>query len=59
MTKHVYLMEEDGTGTRRNVYPITDVNAIIGFNSSKGDLLSKITELENRLTALEKKVNYH
>ncbi len=52
-------MEEDGTGTRRNVYPITDVNAIIGFNSSKGDLLSKITELENRLTALEKKVNYH
>ena len=52
-------MEEDGTGTRHNVYPITDVNAIIGFNSSKGDLLSKITELENRLTALEKKVNYH
>lgn len=59
MAKHVYLMEEDGTGTRHNVYPITDINAIIGLNDSNGDLLSKIKEIDDRLTALEKKVNYH
>lgn len=59
MAKHIYLMEKDDTGSRHNVYPITDISAIIGLNNSKGDLLSQIKEIDTRLTALEEKVNYH
>ena len=55
---HVYLMQEDSSGDKRTVYPVTDVSAIIGLNNSKGDLLSQIQSIEKRLTALEEKVNY-
>ena len=56
---HVYLMQEDGSGRKRTVYPVTDVSAIIGLGNSKGDLLSQIQNIEKRLTALENKVNYY
>ena len=56
---HVYLMQEDGSGNKRTVYPVTDVNAIIGLGDSQGDLLTQIKDINKRLTALEKKVNYY
>ncbi|MBV0920958.1 DUF4988 domain-containing protein [Limosilactobacillus reuteri] len=58
MNQHVYLMEEDENG-KHTVYPVTDVNAIIGLGDSKGELLDRINSLEQRIAALEKKVNYH
>lgn len=56
---HVYLMQEDESGEKRTVYPVTDVNAIIGLGDSQGDLLTQIKDINKRLTALEKKVNYY
>lgn len=56
---HVYLMQEDESGNKRTVYPVTDVNAIIGLGDSQGDLLTQIKDINKRLTALEKKVNYY
>lgn len=56
---HVYLMQEDGSGNKQTVYPVTDVNAIIGLGDKQGGLLAQIQDIDNRLTALEKKVNYH
>lgn len=56
---HVYLMQDDGTGGKRTVYPVTDVNAIIGLGNSKGDLISRIDDIDKRLKALETKINYH
>lgn len=56
---HVYLMQEDKSGNKRTVYPVTDVNAIIGLGDSKGDLLSRIDDIDKRLKALENKINYH
>lgn len=56
---HVYLMQEDGSGNKRTVYPVTDVNAIIGLGDKQGDLLTQIKDINKRLTALEKKVNYY
>lgn len=56
---HVYLMQEDESGNKRTVYPVTDVNAIIGLGDKQGDLLDQVKSLNKRLTALENKVNYH
>lgn len=56
---HIYLMQEDESGEKRTVYPVTDVNAIIGLGDSQGDLLTQIKDINKRLTALEKKVNYY
>lgn len=56
---HVYLMQEDESGNKRTVYPVTDVNAIIGLGDAQGDLLDQVKSLNKRLTALENKVNYH
>lgn len=56
---HVYLMQEDGSGNKRTVYPVTDVSAIIGLGDAQGDLLDQVKSLNKRLTALENKVNYH
>lgn len=56
---HVYLMQEDESGNKRTVYPVTDVNAIIGLGDKQGDLLTQIKDINKRLTALEKKVNYY
>ena len=56
---HVYLMQEDGSGGKRTVYPVTDVSAIIGLGDAQGDLLDQVKSLNKRLTALENKVNYH
>ena len=56
---HVYLMQEDNSGNKRTVYPVTDVNAIIGLGDKQGDLLDQVKSLNKRLTALENKVNYH
>lgn len=56
---HVYLMQEDKSGNKRTVYPVTDVNAIIGLGDAQGDLLDQVKSLNKRLTALENKVNYH
>lgn len=56
---HIYLIQEDKSGIKRTVYPVTDVNAIIGLGDKQGDLLTQIHDMNNRLTALEKKVNYH
>ena len=56
---HVYLMQEDESGEKRTVYPVTDVNAIIGLGDKQGDLLDQVKSLNKRLTALENKVNYH
>lgn len=56
---HVYLMQEDESGEKRTVYPVTDVNAIIGLGDKQGDLLTQIKDINKRLTALEKKVNYY
>lgn len=59
MADHVYLMKEDSSGNKKAVYPVTDVNAIIGFGDDKGSLLDRIKRIEDRLAALENKVNYH
>lgn len=56
---HVYLMQEDESGNKQTVYPVTDVNAIIGLGDKQGDLLTQIHDMNNRLKALEKKVNYY
>lgn len=56
---HIYLMQEDESGEKRTVYPVTDVNAIIGLDDKQGDLLTQIKDINKRLTALEKKVNYY
>lgn len=56
---HIYLIQEDESGNKRTVYPVTDVNAIIGLGDSQGDLLTQIKDINKRLTALEKKVNYY
>ncbi|HJG17652.1 hypothetical protein [Limosilactobacillus vaginalis] len=56
---HIYLMQEDESGEKRTVYPVTDVNAIIGLGDKQGDLLTQIKDINKRLTALEKKVNYY
>lgn len=56
---HVYLMQEDESGNKRTVYPVTDVSAIIGLGDAQGDLLDQVKSLNKRLTALENKVNYH
>lgn len=56
---HIYLMQEDESGEKRTVYPVTDVNAIIGLGDKQGDLLTQIKDINKRLTALEKKVYYY
>ena len=56
---HIYLMQEDESGEKRTVYPVTDVIAIIGLGDKQGDLLTQIKDINKRLTALEKKVNYY
>ena len=56
---HIYLIQEDESGDKRTVYPVTDVNAIIGLGDKQGDLLDQVKSLNKRLTALENKVNYH
>lgn len=56
---HVYLMQEDESGNKRTVYPVTDIGAIIGLGDAQGDLLDQVKSLNKRLTALENKVNYH
>lgn len=56
---HIYLIQEDESGNKRTVYPVTDVNAIIGLGDAQGDLLDQVKSLNKRLTALENKVNYH
>ena len=56
---HVYLVKDDGTGNKQTVFPVTDGSAVIGLGNAQGDLISQIDRLDKRLTALEKKVNYH
>ena len=56
---HIYLIQEDESGNKRTVYPVTDVNALIGLGDKQGDLLDQVKSLNKRLTALENKVNYH
>lgn len=56
---HIYLIQEDESGNKRTVYPVTDVSAIIGLGDAQGDLLDQVKSLNKRLTALENKVNYH
>lgn len=56
---HIYLIQEYESGNKRTVYPVTDVNAIIGLGDKQGDLLDQVKSLNKRLTALENKVNYH
>lgn len=56
---HIYLIQKDKSGNKRTVYPVTDVNAIIGLGDKQGDLLTQIKDINKRLTALEKKVNYY
>ena len=56
---HIYLIQEDESGNKRTVYPVTDVNAIIGLGDKQGDLQDQVKTLNKRLTALENKVNYH
>ncbi|PEH04054.1 hypothetical protein CP356_06695 [Lactobacillus sp. UMNPBX5] len=56
---HVYLIQEDKSGNKRTVFPVTDVGAIIGLSDDQGDLLDQVKSLNKRLTALENKVNYH
>lgn len=59
-SKYVYLEEENKVGSgKHTVYPVTDINAIIGFGNKNGDLLTQINNLEKRVKALEDKVNYH
>lgn len=58
-SKHVYLQVVDSAGHKHTVYPVTDVNSIIGLGGQNGDFLTRFTHLEKRVAALENKVNYH
>ena len=53
---YIYLIQEDESGNKRTVYPVTDVNASIGLGDKQGHLLTQSKDINKRRTALEKKV---
>lgn len=56
---HVRLMRKDEHGHKQQVFPETDVNSIIGLGNEKGDLVDRLTKLEEKVKQLENRVLYH
>lgn len=56
---HVVLYFKDEDGNKHQVFPATDVNSVIGLGNKKGDLVDRLTKLEDRVKSLENRVLYH
>lgn len=56
---HVKLFVEDDEGNKRQVYPETDIDSIIGLGDKSGDLVDRIANLEKKVKELSDLVKYH
>lgn len=56
---HVKLFVEDDEGNKRQVYPETDIESLIGFGDKSGDLVDRIAKLEKKVDNLDNLVRYH
>lgn len=56
---HVKLFVEDDEGNKRQVYPETDIDSIIGLGDKSGDLVDRIAKLEKKVKDLSDLVKYH
>lgn len=56
---HVVLYFKDEDGNKHQVFPATDVNSVIGLGNENGDLVDRLTKLEDRVKSLENRVLYH
>lgn len=58
LNPHVVLYTIDDEGNKRQIFPQTDIGSIIGMGDTKGGILDKINKLDDRVKALERKINY-
>ena len=56
---HVKLFVEDDEGNKRQVYPETDIDSVIGMGDQNGDLVDRIAKLEKTVKNLNDFVKYH
>ena len=56
---HVKLFVEDDEGNKRQVYPETDIDSVIGMGDQNGDLVDRIAKLEKTVKDLNNFVKYH
>lgn len=56
---HVKLFVEDDEGNKRQVYPETDIESLIGFGDKNGDLVDRIAKLEKEVKDLNDFIKYH
>lgn len=56
---HVKLFVEDDEGNKRQVYPESDIDSIIGMGDKNGDLVDRIAKLEKTVKDLNDFVKYH
>ena len=56
---HVKLFVEDDEGNKRQVYPETDIDSVIGMGDQDGDLVDRIAKLEKTVKDLNDFVKYH
>ncbi len=56
---HVKLFVEDDEGNKRQVYPETDIDSVIGMGDQNGDLVDRIAKLEKTVKDLNDFVKYH
>lgn len=59
MNPHVKLFVEDEDGNKRQVYPETDIESLIGFGDKNGDVVDRIAKLEKKVDDLSNLVRYH
>ena len=57
--QHVKLFVEDDEGNKRQVYPETDIDSVIGMGDQNGDLVDRIAKLEKTVKDLNNFVKYH
>lgn len=56
---HVVLYFKDEDGNKHQVFPATDASSVIGLGDKNGDLVDRLTKLEDRVKSLENRVLYH